>query len=226
LPSDAVPVKHGGLDLLESLPAGHRPGDPLVVLAHGAGTNMRHRFLESFAAGLASEGLGVVRFDFAYTEAGRRRPDPTAALETRWREVLATVRADPRLAPRVVFGAGKSMGGRIATHVAAADPDAFAALALLGYPLHPPGRPEKMRDAHLAQAARNAPLLFVSGTRDDLCRMDLLRPVLATLGPGARLHEIPEGDHSLRVPKRTGKSEADVLGEVVSVAAAFFRDAA
>lgn len=184
---------------------------------------MRHAFLEAFASGVAAQGIAVVRFDFPYTEAGKRRPDPPRVLEARWREVVAAVRADPRLAPRVVLGAGKSMGGRIASHVAASDPGTFAALVFLGYPLHAPGRTEKLRDAHLPSAAASAPLLFVSGTRDDLCKIDLLRPIVAALGDRARLHEIPEADHSFRVPKRTGKSPADVLAEIVQVSTDFLR---
>lgn len=218
---DRVTLSDGStVSTLVNLPSGHRPGDPVLVLAHGAGTDMRHAFLETFATSLAREGLAVVRFNFPYTESGKRRPDPPRRLEQCWRDVVAAVRSDPALAPRTVFGGGKSMGGRIASMVAATDPGLFDALVFVGYPLHPPGRPEKLRAAHLAAAAANARMLFLSGTRDDLCRLELLRPVLAPLGDRATLRVVEKADHSFRVPKRVS---TDVLHDLVRVTADFFR---
>lgn len=208
--------------MLVTLPAGHRPGDDVLVLAHGAGTNMRHRFLESFATAVAALGLAVVRFDFPYSEAGGRRPDPGPVLEARWVDVLAAVRSDPALAPRRVFGAGKSMGGRIATMVAARAPGAFDAIALLGYPLHPPRKTDRLRDRHLPAAARSTRLLFLQGTRDDLCRLDLLRPIVDAIG--AALHVVEDADHSFAVLKRTGRTPADVTAELARTAVAFLRE--
>ncbi len=211
--------------MLFSLPEGHRSGDDVLVLAHGAGTDMRHRFLEAFATGVAGAGIGVVRFDFPYTEAGGRRPDPGPVLERRWIEVVQTVRSDPKLSPRRLFGGGKSMGGRIATMVAAKNLGAFDRIALLGYPLHPPKNPERLRDAHLPAAAESAPLLFLQGTRDDLCRLDLLRPILERIGDRATLHVIEDADHSFGVLKRTGRTSDDVMAELVSTTVSFLRTA-
>jgi predicted alpha/beta-hydrolase family hydrolase len=195
--------------------------DCVVVLAHGAGTDMTNPLLVAVADGLAGHGFPAVRFNFPYTQRGGRAPDPAPVLEQCYRSVLAQVRADAGLRPgRLVIG-GKSMGGRMASHLAAAG-EAVDGLLFLGYPLHPAGKPEQLRAAHLSRIA--APLLFLAGTRDPLCRLDLLRGVLAGL-PKATLHVVEDGDHSFAVRKRSGRTAAAVLDEIVAACAAWLHAA-
>jgi predicted alpha/beta-hydrolase family hydrolase len=183
-----------------------------MILAHGAGTDMHHPFLARFADGLAARGVATVRFNFPYTEQGRHRPDPAPILEACWHAVLDAVRADAALSRgRIVIG-GKSMGGRMASHIAAQGA-AVDGLLFLGYPLHPAGQPHKLRAAHLPQIT--APMLFLSGTRDALCPLDRLRPVLAAL-PQATLAVIDDADHSFAVRKRSGRDADAVMDEMLA----------
>src|SRR3954464_6043939 len=147
------------------------------VLGHGAGAGQRSAFMVDFADALSSLGIDVVTFNFLYTEQGRRIPDRAPALEACYRAVIATVHASVETARRKLFIGGKSMGGRIATQVAAADPQLpVAGLVLLGYPLHPPGKPQDKRDKHLPSIGR--PMLFVQGTRDAFGTPDELGTIL------------------------------------------------
>jgi predicted alpha/beta-hydrolase family hydrolase len=201
-------------------PAFKRPGrTPAVILAHGAGSDMRHPFISTMHTGLARLGYIAVKFNFPYTEARRRAPDPRPVLERCYRAVLDAVARDRALAPPWVAIGGKSLGGRMASYLAAGGAPVHA-LLLLGYPLHPAGRPDALRADHLADVP--VPMLFVQGTRDALCELDRLRPVMAKL-PHATLHTIEGGDHSFRVPRRTGRSDAEVWAEVVAVAARWLR---
>lgn len=185
-----------------------RGGSPALVVAPGAGSRLDHPFLEDLAGSLADEGLLVVRFNFPYQEAGRSSPDPTAKLEGTYRSVLAWLRAHPDFAPGAIIAGGKSMGGRMASHLAAAG-EPMDGLAFLGYPLHPPGRKDQLRAAHLP--AIRCPMLFIQGTRDAFCDLELLRPVLATLTAPHELVLIPEGDHSFKAPLRAGRSPAEIM---------------
>ena len=183
-------------------------GRTAVVLGHGAGGNRRNPMLVALAEALAGSGRRAVLYNFPYAERGSRRPDPPAQLE-------ATTRAAAALAletgaERVVHG-GRSMGGRIASQVVAAGEPA-AGLVFLGYPLHPPGRPERLRDAHLP--AVGVPMLFVQGTRDTFARDDLLRNTITALAPRAALARVEHADHSFGVLKRSGRRPEDVLDEV------------
>jgi uncharacterized protein len=174
-----------------------------LILAHGAGANQRSGFMVRFAGALAGRGIETITFNFVYSEAGRRLPDRNDKLEACWRGVIAACRSGTiggnRERRKLAIG-GKSMGGRIASQVAAADPDATAGLVLLGYPLHPPGRPDKPRLKHLP--AIRAPMLFVQGSRDAFGTPDELTPVLATLTAPARLRVVEGGDHSFKVAKQ------------------------
>ena len=187
------------------------PGTTLI-LAHGAGAPQTHPFMTAFARRLSARGIDVVTFNFHYMERGRRAPDPRVRLEACYRAVIAAARARTGEGNRMVIG-GKSMGGRIATQVAAGgaetaggDPEVDG-LVLLGYPLHPPGRPDKPRTAHLPAVA--APMLFVQGERDAFGTPEELRPVLATCAD-AELFAVDGGDHSL---KARGKN-APTAGEM------------
>ena len=187
-----------------------------VILAHGAGADMNNAFLSAVHEGLAARGALGLKFNFAYTEAGRRVPDPPARLLATYRAAVAWLDAQPaaRGLPRIL--GGKSMGGRIASHAAAAG-DPADGLLFLGYPLHPAGKPEQLRDAHLAQV--QAPMLFLAGTRDPLCDLALLAPVLERLGRRATLAVIADGDHSFHVRKSSGRDDAAATGEVIAAAA-------
>lgn len=191
-----------------------RTPQPLsVVLAHGAGSTMRTPLLVYLQERLADAGYASVCFNFPYTEQGRRIPDKAPVLERCFRSVLQTLRDELGMV-RLVIG-GRSMGGRMATHLAAAG-EAVEGLILLGYPLHPAQRPDKLRTAHLPQI--QAPMLFFSGTRDELCTLDLLRQAIETMRAPAQLHIIDDGDHSFVVRRsRTGRSAAEVQNEIAAI---------
>lgn len=210
--------------------AGGGARSPLLVLAHGAGAPQSHPFMVAAAEGLAARGVTVVTFDFVYTEKKKKLPDRAPRLESCWRAVLAAVRArEPGAA--VLIG-GKSMGGRIASQIAAgeaSEPGAateagLAGLVFLGYPLHPPGKPTQLRAAHLPKVS--APMLFVQGEKDAFGTPDELRPVLAGSGAGARVVVVPGGDHSFKVPKRGGVTQAEVMARLLDEVAAFAQERA
>ena len=186
--------------------------DTTVILAHGAGAPQLSPFMVAFATGLSQRGADVVTFNFAYMERGRRAPDPRARLEAAYQCAIdATRQRVASSATRLVIG-GKSMGGRIASQVVAASSDlGIAGLVLLGYPLHPPGRPERRRDAHLASIS--APMLFVQGSRDAFGTEDEIRPVADTC-PRANLHVVAGGDHSLKIRGKDAPAPAQVYGGV------------
>ncbi len=191
-------------------------GGVAVVLGHGAGADMTNAFLSAVHAGLAAQGALVLKFNFAYIEAGRKAPDAPARLVATYRSAVAWMAKLPAARGRALILGGKSMGGRIASHVVALG-DPADGLLFLGYPLHPAGQPEKLRDAHLASI--RAPMLFVTGTRDALCDLALLRPVLKRLGRRATLAEIDDGDHSFHVRKSSGRDAAAASAEVIAACA-------
>ena len=183
-----------------------------VILAHGAGASQLSPFIVAFATGLSQRGADVVTFNFAYMERGRRAPDPRARLEAAYQCAIDTTRKHvASAATRLVIG-GKSMGGRIASQVVAASSDlGIAGLVLLGYPLHPPGRPERRRDAHLGSIS--APMLFVQGSRDTFGTEDEMRLVVEAC-PRAHLHVVAGGDHSLKTRGKDAPAPAQVYGGV------------
>jgi hypothetical protein len=218
--SRRVEVPGGHVSAAVALPAGFVGGrSAAVLLAHGAGSDMHNPFLVAMQAGLAAAGYVAVTFNFPYREAGRKIPDARPVLERCYRAVLDAVVADPTLAPPWVVIGGRSMGGRMATYLAAAGAPVRGVL-LLGYPLHPAGKPDALRADHLPSI--RVPMLFVQGTRDALAGLDLLRPVLAPL-PHATLHLIDDGDHSFKVPRRSGRTEADVREDVLATILTWLR---
>jgi predicted alpha/beta-hydrolase family hydrolase len=193
-----------------------------LLLAHGAGAPQTHPWMVRMAEALAARGLDVVTFDFLYAAARRRAPDKNPVLEATWRSAIDAVRARADLARGRLFIGGKSMGGRIATQVAAAPepPGDLAGLVLLGYPLHPPGRPDKLRTAHLARV--QAPMLFVQGTRDTFGGPAELEPFVAPLAArGTRIFPIESGDHSLVPLKSSGLGLEQVVARVADEIARF-----
>jgi len=206
-----------------------------LALAHGAGAPQTHPWMVGMARALAGRGLDVVTFNFLYADARRRAPDKNEVLEATWRAVLRALADGPsplRARARLFIG-GKSMGGRIATQVAAgaaapadsapkgaigagpAGEAPIAGVVLFGYPLHPPGKPDVLRVAHLPRVS--VPLLFVQGSRDAFGSPAELSPHLRGLALGTRLFVVEGGDHSLAVRKGAGAAEisARVADEVV-----------
>jgi len=178
-------------------------GRATLVLAHGAGAGQKHAFMVRFAKAIAARGVDVVTFDFLYIARKKKLPDRNDALEACWRAVIAKTKGRP------LFIGGKSMGGRIATQVAAAGDAPIAGVVCLGYPLHPPGRPEKLRVEHLPKV--RVPVLFCQGERDAFGTPAELRPWAKKMHD-ARIVAI-EGDHSFAVTKRA--SQDDVYARAV-----------
>lgn len=191
-----------------------------LILAHGAGGGQRSRFMVEAGRALAARGITTATFDFPYMAAGRGVPDKAPVLEASWRKAIETARSHNALKSLPLFIGGKSMGGRMASHVASQGVDGLAGLVFLGYPLHPPGRPEQRRDAHLP--AIKEPMLFVQGTRDQFGTADEIRALLPRLNPGARLYEVADGDHSFKVRvKIAGRAQQDVIDGIFDEAARF-----
>jgi hypothetical protein len=194
-------------------PAGNGQNETLFVCAHGAGGNMDDRGLLQTANSLRSRGLGVVRFNFLYKEKKSGRPDPMPRLK----ECIAAVvaRARDEIKPKKLIIGGRSMGGRAASMLAA---DGFACdgLLLLAYPLHPPGRPEQLRDAHLP--AIKVPVICFNGTRDPFCTPDLMNAALKNVKTDWKMHWVEGADHSFHVLKSSGRTDAEVLAEIGNAA--------
>ncbi len=201
-PAGAVSVSRSG------------PDSPVLVVAHGAGGSKDDPLLEGFAAALEDRGVGCLRFNFPYRERGTKAPDREPVLRDAWNSAFeeAARRSDD------AWVGGKSLGGRIAS-ICVADGLPARGIVFVGYPLHPPGRPERIRDEHLYRI--EVPMLFLQGTADPFARWDLLEPVLSRLGERATLHAVEGGDHSFRVrgAKRddvgTGRRLGDIAAEFV-----------
>jgi predicted alpha/beta-hydrolase family hydrolase len=189
----------------------------MVVLAHGAGAGMDSDFMREMASALGAEGFRVCRFNFVYTELGKKAPDRQNVLEETYVAVVEALRpgADP-----LVIG-GKSLGGRIASTIAAQGAPVDG-LAFLGYPLQPPGKPERIRKAHLPDI--QVPMLFVEGTRDPFCPLATLEEVRAELTAPNEVHVIDGGDHSFKVPKSSGRSTPDAWAEAAAAVAGWLRE--
>jgi predicted alpha/beta-hydrolase family hydrolase len=204
-----------------AVPAGdQRLADVALVLGHGAGNDMNNPLLSFVHEALARLGVMTVKFNFPYKERGGKAPDRTPLLEATWQAVIRAVRADEQLAPGRLFCGGKSMGGRIASQLVA-DGEACAGLVFLGYPLHPPKRPEKLRAEHLSRVG--CPMLFIQGTRDALCDLALLGQVLKRVHSPVVLHVIEGGDHSFNVPKRMGHTVVQIQQQIVDAIVLFLR---
>jgi len=182
-------------------PAQAKSTGAAIILGHGAGAGQQSTFMVGFATALANRGVDAVTFNFPYIEQKRKIPDRGPVLEACFQSVIERIRGELPSARRALFIGGKSMGGRIATQAAAAD--AFlpiTGLVLLGYPLHPPGKPDQLRDKHLPAVRR--PMLFVQGTRDAFGTPAELTPILNLLAPRPTLHMIDGGDHSFKISRR------------------------
>lgn len=201
----SVALSGGGTTSATVYSADH-PRNGLLVLAHGAGAGQRHPFMMAVARGLAARGIHVVTFDFPYMQQKRRVPDKAPVLEDCFRAVIEAARVegglprDPDAARRLFIG-GKSMGGRMATHLGAQGVEGLHGIVALGYPLHPPGKPEQPRTAHLPSIS--VPVLIVQGERDPFGTPSELAPVVQAMRAAVTLHVVAGGDHSLAVCGRT-----------------------
>lgn len=193
----------------------------LLVLGHGAGAGMRHTFMEAAAQALALRNVATLRYQFPYMEIGRRAPDRPPKL-------VSTARAAVTLAAEIagdlpLLAGGKSMGGRMTSTAAAEEAlPGVRGLVFFGFPLHGVGKPPSTdRGLHLANVG--LPMLFLQGTRDRLANLEFLRPLLAGIEPQPTLHIIDDADHGFHVPKRTGRTDDEVIEELASVVADFVR---
>jgi predicted alpha/beta-hydrolase family hydrolase len=202
-----VTVQPGSTTTALVYPADRDPVGAVLILAHGAGASQRSPWMIQFAQALSTLGVDIVTFNFLYTEQGRRLPDRRPLLDACYRAVIESVRKRAGVATRSLFIGGKSMGGRIATHLAAEDRELpVEGLVLLGYPLHPPGRPQQRRDAHLPAVGR--PMMFVQGSRDAFGTPLELMPVLDAITPRPTLHVVDGGDHSFKATKDAARQAA------------------
>ena len=188
------------------------------VFAHGAGADMKHAFMESMAQGLAERCIASLRFNFPFMEQGSKRPDSPAVAHAAVRAAIAeAVRHMPGVP---LFAGGKSYGGRMSTQAQAAEPlPGVKGLVLLGFPLHPAGKPSTERVAHLAGV--KLPMLFLQGTRDGLADLDLITQTTAKLGNKASLHIVDGADHAFHVLVRSGRTHAQVREELCDTMAAW-----
>lgn len=198
-----------------------RPDNPFatLVVAHGAGAGMEHPFMSGFTRALNDDGVATLRFNFPYREAGRKFPDRPPAAIAAWRAAMDAARSRSEGEP--LWAAGKSFGGRMAS-MAVAEGMPASGLVYLGYPLHPPGKPEKLRDEHLY--GLELPMLFLQGTRDTFATPELLEGVVSRMGPNATLHWCEGGDHSFAVAGHK-RGAAEIGASLAPAAAAFLRRA-
>jgi predicted alpha/beta-hydrolase family hydrolase len=192
----------------------------LLVLAHGAGAGMRHRFMEAVAVKLADSGVATLRYQFPYMEKRIKRPDSEAVLTDTVRAAVAAAKKVAGDLP--IFAGGKSMGGRMTSLAAAQQPlEGARGLIFFGFPLHAAGKPGAERGEHLG--AVNVPMLFLQGSRDALADLKLLKPLCTRLGKRAELFVVKGGDHSFHMMKSSGRSDEDALDEAVKIAVEWIR---
>ena len=190
----------------------------LLVLAHGAGAGMRHRFMEETAQKLADHAIATFRYQFAYMEKGIKRPDNEAVLTATVRAAVATAKKHGEGLP--LFAGGKSMGGRMTSLAAAKEPlEGVRGLIHFGFPLHAAGRPSADRGQHLFDV--KLPMLFLQGSRDALADLKLLKPLCARLGEKVELFVIDGGDHSFHLLKSSGRSDDQAVAEAVTKASSW-----
>ena len=211
--------KTGGVSALLQLPPA---ATACFVLAHGAGAGMDHPSLVAVAAELADRSIATLRFQFPYMERHSRRPDPPSVCHA---TVRAAVAEAARLAPKLpLFAGGRSFGGRMTSQAQAIEPlPNVKGLAFIGFPLHPAGKPSTERAEHLRDV--KIPMLFLQGTRDELAKLELLKPLIKKLGARATLKLLQDADHSFHVPARTGRKDPEVRAEMLDALVAWIAQA-
>jgi predicted alpha/beta-hydrolase family hydrolase len=216
-----VPLQAGAITALAyvaAVPA--HAASPVLILAHGAGADQRSPFMVQTAQALSDRGVTTVTFNFPYTEQRRKLPDRRPVLESCYRAMVDEAGRQSATVGRPVFIGGKSMGGRIATQIAAADAALpVAGLVALGYPLHPPGKPGQRRDAHLPDIHK--PALIVQGSRDAFGTPAEFADVLARMTPAPTLHVIEGGDHSFKVARSGTAGQQAIFTGIIDVVAAW-----
>ena len=195
--------------------------DSVLIIAHGAGRDMNSSLVSQIHEGLAKHNVLTVKFNFPYMEQGLKAPNTPHVLEETWQKVIDTVIEKTGVTRKQIFLSGISMGGRYATILASKE-DLYAGILLFGYPLHAPGRSNRPRFDHLKVI--HEPLLFIQGTRDSLCKLDVLTPLLETLSPPPTLHAIEGADHSFKLLKRLNRTEQSVFDEVIQVSAEWIKE--
>lgn len=216
----SVETPHGVVSGLWLDPPGADLG---YVLAHGAGAGMTHSFMAAIAGAFAEAGVATLRYQFPYMEARSGRPDSPAVATAAVR--AATVVAERLAGGRPLFAGGKSFGGRMTSTAQAESPLCeVRGIVFLGFPLHPAKRPATSRAQHLRDV--RVPMLFLQGTRDELAEIDLIRGVVAELPETASLHEVDGADHAFAVLKRTGRTNQEIIVELVRVASDWMRSVA
>ncbi len=217
-PEERIAIPVPGRDDVSGVYARPEGADATIVVAHGAGAGMDHPFMVGFTRGMNGEDVATLRFNFPYLEAGRRSPDRAPVAIAAWQAALgsASARASSN---ESVWASGKSFGGRMAS-MAVAEGMPAAGLVFLGYPFHPPGKPERVRDEHLYRIA--VPMLFIQGTSDPFATTSVVGPALKKLGDRATYHPVEGGGHSFEVrgARRDPRATAEALAPVV---AAFIR---
>jgi predicted alpha/beta-hydrolase family hydrolase len=216
--TDKLWIEIGDKDRVSAVLAGpdlpgsaHQTG---LIFAHGAGNDMHAPLIVALADGLAADGFATLRFNFPYKEKGRKSPDSQPRLELTWQRACEAMQANDRFAVDRIIAVGKSMGGRVASQMVANDRLPTAGLIFLGYPLHAPGRKDRLRDAHLYQI--QVPMLFFSGTRDPLCDLGKLDSVLARLPGPHELETVDGGNHSFILPKSAGRRQEEVYDQILN----------
>ncbi len=184
-----------------------------VIIAHGAANDMNNSLVVAVAEGFAAAGYTALRFNFPYKEKGKKSPDAESTLIRTWQSAVSFLLSNERFHVKRVVAVGKSMGGRIASQMVAADQMDVQALILLGYPLHAPGRTDKLRDSHLYDIKK--PMLFFAGTRDPLCNLEKLQEILPRLQGPYDLEIVNGGDHSFKLPKSSSRSAESVYQQIV-----------
>ncbi|WP_436054224.1 alpha/beta hydrolase family protein [Phenylobacterium sp. LjRoot225] len=207
----SIPIREG--EAVSGLWLAPDAAHACLVLAHGAGAGMSHRSMTAIAEGLYPLGVATLRYQFPYMELGRKRVDSPSVAQSTVRAAVAV--ALDRAGDLPLFAGGKSFGGRMTSQAQAQSPlDHVCGLVFFGFPLHPAGKPSVERAAHLSQIS--VPMLFVQGTRDALAELALLQGVVGRIGARATLQIIPGADHSFHVPAKSGRKDAEVLGEALA----------
>ena len=216
--AQSIRIKIGPDEAVSSLVVQPPHSRACYVFAHGAGAGMTHASMATVAAGLAERGIATLRYQFPYMEKGSERPDAPKVAHA---AVRAAVAEAARCCPSLpLIAGGRSFGGRMTSQAQALSPLAgVRGLAFLGFPLHPAGKPSNDRAKHLADV--KIPMLFDQGTRDSLAELELLEPVVKSLGRSATLHRVEAADHSFHVPARSGRNDREVMNEILDAFAAW-----
>lgn len=211
-----IPAEPNAVSGIVAIPDRIKDGTGILI-AHGAGNDMENPLIAHLADGLSDAGYLTLRFNFPYKEKGKKGPDPYKVLVRTWQAVCRFARE--RYGLSTIVAAGKSMGGRVASQAAADGSIQADRLIFFGYPLHPPGKKDKLRDAHLYDL--KIPMLFFAGTRDPLCDLVLLEQVLEKVTAPRSLEIIDGGDHSFNTPKSMNLARRDVYDRMLNATAAW-----